>query len=54
MRRAALRFPSEVRTVAIRIVPGERWVVGAAGLTTLVQLGELRQLPAVVGSGAIR
>ncbi|MGD0833286.1 MAG: DUF58 domain-containing protein [Candidatus Dormibacteria bacterium] len=53
MRRAALRFASEVRTVAIRIVPGESWTAGSAGLTTIIQLGELTQLPAVVTSGAV-
>ena len=53
MRHAAVRFPSEVRTVAIRIVPGEPWAAGSQGLTTLVQVGSLRQLPAVVLSGAV-
>lgn len=53
-RRAAVSFPSEVRTVGIRIVPGEPWSVGAAGMTTVIQLGEVLELAAVVGLGAVR
>jgi uncharacterized protein (DUF58 family) len=53
MRRASLRFASEVRTVAIRIRPGEPWAAGSAGMTTMIQLGGLDQLPAAVTSGAV-
>lgn len=54
LHRAARWFPPEVRTVAIRVVPGEAWAAGSAGGTTLIQIGSLRDLVTAVSAGAIR
>jgi uncharacterized protein (DUF58 family) len=45
LQRAAVRFPIEVRVLAIRVVPGEPPGISAGGPATLAQLGVLADLP---------
>jgi hypothetical protein len=48
LQRAAVRFPLDVRVLAVRVVPGEPPGIKAGGRATLAQLGILTELPALL------
>lgn len=48
LQRAASRFPVDVRVIAVRIVPGEAAGIRGEGRATVVQLGQLTDLPALL------